>query len=110
MAPIPPYGVAIHEAIKSGDTNAMKKAKADAEAYLKDHDDIEPALDQLKAAIGRLTGKSGIVPLYGVVIHEAIACGDLARMKAVMAQGQAQLAEAADVRTALAALRAKIGE
>lgn len=106
MTGIPMYAVAIHEAIKSGDISSMENIKQAADAYLKDHGDVSAALEILKSEIAKCKGKSGPVPLYGVIIHEAIASGDVSRMKDVLAQAETQLAEAGDVRSALTALRA----
>lgn len=110
MTGVPMYAVAIHEAVKSGNINAMKTVLAEAEAYLKDHGDVSAALELLKVEIARIKHKAGPIPLYGVVIHEAIAAGDVERMKEVLAAAEAQLAESGDVRAALTALRAALSE
>jgi hypothetical protein len=49
-----------------------------------------------------------IVPLYGVVIHDAAASGDLARMNAVAAAAQAHIDATDGVKAALTALQAEI--
>ena len=110
MTARPLYAVAIQEAAKSGDIDAMKTIQSEANAYLKDHGDVGAALELLKAEMERLKQQAGVIPLYGVIIHEAIASGDCARMKDVLATAEAQLAEAGDVRSALTALRAALGE
>lgn len=110
MTARPLYAVAIQEAIESGDINAMQAIENEANAYLKDHGDVSAALELLKAELERLKHQTGVVPLYGVIIHEAIASGDCARMKDVLATAEAQLAEAGDVRAALTALRAALSE
>jgi Domain of unknown function (DUF1843)/Domain of unknown function (DUF1842) len=51
-----------------------------------------------------------IVTLYGVVIHEAQASGDLARMNAVAAQAEAHIAATPAVQSALTALKAEIAK
>lgn len=53
MAPIPPYGVAIHEAIASGDQSRMQQAAQDAEEWLKHVDEVRTALAELREHIGR---------------------------------------------------------
>lgn len=45
------------------------------------------------------------IPLYGVIIQEAVASGDLSRMKAVKAQAEQYLATAKDVEAELGNLR-----
>jgi len=49
--PIPPYGVAIHEAIRSGDVGAMKKVAEEAKAYITHAKEVEAALEKLTAEI-----------------------------------------------------------
>lgn len=110
MSVRPLYAVAIQEAIKCGDINAMKKIQSEAEAFLKDHGDVGAALELLKAKLAGPKDYTGIVPLYGVIIHEAIASGNVARMKEVLVAAEAQLAAAGDVRSALTALRAALGK
>ncbi len=51
-----------------------------------------------------------IVPLYGVVIHEACCCGDLERMKAVAKQAEEYLHESGDVPAALEVLKVEIAK
>jgi Domain of unknown function (DUF1843)/Domain of unknown function (DUF1842) len=46
--------------------------------------------------------------LYGVVIHEAVASGDRARMKDVAAQAERHIAATPEIQAALAALKAEI--
>jgi hypothetical protein len=48
MHPIPPYGVAIQEAIASGDNARMQQAAQDAEKWLKQADEVRAALAQLR--------------------------------------------------------------
>ncbi len=107
---LPPYGVAIHDAIASGDVGQMQKTAADAESYLKEYGEIGDGLKKLKAEIDRLGGRpSVIVPLYAVPIQDAIASGDAGRMKEVAQQAEDYLAEADKVRAALADLKKAIG-
>jgi hypothetical protein len=48
--------------------------------------------------------------LYGVAIHQSIATGDLAMMKAVAAQAQQYLADHGDVSAALEGLKIEIAK
>ena len=104
------YGVGIHEAIKSGDLKAMKKIQKEAESYIESHGDVAAALEVLKAELAKKDDNAGPIPLYGVIIHEAIASGDAGRMQDVLVRAQAQLSEMGDVRAALTALKAELGE
>lgn len=56
--PIPPYGVAIQQAVASGDLITMKRVAAEAETYLKEHGDVAAALEALRAEISRHERKS----------------------------------------------------
>jgi len=49
--PIKPYGVAIQEAVKSGDLERMKSVLADSEAYIETAQNIEAAVSELKSII-----------------------------------------------------------
>jgi len=51
---------------------------------------------------------STAIPPYGVVIHEAIASGDLAKMKAAAQQAEAYVQEWGNVPAALEALKQEI--
>ena len=51
-----------------------------------------------------------IVPLYGVTICEAVASGDLARMKEVARQAEAHVHEWGNVPAALEALKLEISK
>ena len=50
IGPVPPYGIAIREAVARGDAAEMKKVAAAARKHLTD---VQSALDKLTAAIGR---------------------------------------------------------
>ncbi|ASG22573.1 MULTISPECIES: DUF1843 domain-containing protein [Nitrospirillum] len=54
MTIIQPYGVAITQAIASGDLEEMKRAKALAEDHVQRYGDIPTLLTHLKAAIAKL--------------------------------------------------------
>jgi hypothetical protein len=51
--PLPPYGVAIKEAIASGDLRSMKAASKAAKKHIAD---VEKALKALEAKIAKLGG------------------------------------------------------
>lgn len=52
--PIPPYGVAIHQAVASGDLDQMKAVAQAAEDYLDSHGNVSAALEALKVEIAKL--------------------------------------------------------
>ncbi|MGZ8182983.1 MAG: DUF1843 domain-containing protein [Methylobacter sp.] len=54
MHPIPPYGVAIQEAVASGNLNKMKEVCHQAEEHLKNAGNISAALQMLKIEIAKL--------------------------------------------------------
>lgn len=56
--PMPPYGVAIHQAIASGDLERMKSLVAETEEHLRRAGDVRVALDQLKLEIERASQRS----------------------------------------------------
>lgn len=118
-ATVPPYGVAIQDAIVSGDLSRMKKAAEEAERYLKTHGDVAQALKDLREEIVRLetsgrAGASDIVP-YGDPIRAALASGDLQRMNHMIRSTEDWLRRVREVEAALADLkreaasRSKIG-
>lgn len=53
---VPPYGVAIHEAIASGDVARMKQVATDAEEYLRDAEEVRQVLPKLHDEIARAGG------------------------------------------------------
>jgi HPt (histidine-containing phosphotransfer) domain-containing protein len=55
---IPPYGVAIHEAVASGDLERMKAAAQQAEDYLREWGNVPAALESLKMEISKLEKKA----------------------------------------------------
>ena len=55
--PIPPYGVAIQQAIASGSIDQMKRVVKDAETFLSEHGDVRSALEVLKVEIARHEAK-----------------------------------------------------
>ncbi len=54
---IPPYGVAIQEAVASGDLAKMKEAAQQAEQYVREWGDVSSALEVLKLEISKLEKK-----------------------------------------------------
>lgn len=113
--PIPPYGVAIHDAIASGDVSKMQQVAGDAESYLKEYGEIGDGLKKLQAEIERLGGGDGagvkpsFHPLYAVAIQEAIKSGDSGKMKEVSQQAEDWLKQADEVRAALGDLQKAMG-
>jgi hypothetical protein len=57
MTDVRPYGVAVQQAVASGDLTQMKTAAAAAEAHLKEYGNISAALEVLKAEIAKLEAK-----------------------------------------------------
>ncbi|GEM_PF-1044683 len=55
---IKPYGVAVTDAIASGELARLKEAHAAAEAHLAEHGDVATALALLKLEIAKLEAKS----------------------------------------------------
>ena len=102
------YGVAIHDAIASGDLNRMKALAHEAEAFLEKHGDVRASLQALESEMARIDNGPNPVPPYGVAIHEAISSGDLNRMKAVAAEAEAWLKQRGNVSAALQALKNEI--
>ena len=55
---VPPYGVAIQQAIASGKLDNMKRLAQEAEAHLAQHGDLRVALELLKVEIAKHEQKS----------------------------------------------------
>jgi hypothetical protein len=53
MTDAKPYGVAIQQAVASGDLQRMKAAAADAEKYLSEHGNVSAALEALRIEISK---------------------------------------------------------
>lgn len=51
------YGVAIHEAVASGDLEKMKAVARQADEYLREAGNVPAALELLKIEIAKLEGK-----------------------------------------------------
>lgn len=54
---VPPYGVAIQQAIARGDLAEMKRVAEQAEVYLKEWGDIRGALSALRVEIAKAEQK-----------------------------------------------------
>lgn len=90
--PIPPYGIAMTDAIASGDTAKMSAARDAAFAHLATSADVARLLPELEKAIKAKGGP--IRPLYAVTIQDAVARGDaaeLSRLKGEVASYSALL-------------------
>jgi hypothetical protein len=105
--PVPPYGVAIHEAIASGDPATMRRAETSAVNHLSD---VQQALGALRGELARSAGGGPVIPLYGVSLQQALASGDLARMRSVVNQAETTANLPADAQSALAEVKAYLGQ
>lgn len=52
-ATVPPYGVAIHQAIAAGDLDRMRALVTETEDYLRKAGDVSAALELLKVEVAR---------------------------------------------------------
>jgi Domain of unknown function (DUF1843) len=50
---IPPYGVAIREAVAKGDVDEMRRVATDAEEHVREYGNVSAALELLKAEIAK---------------------------------------------------------
>jgi Domain of unknown function (DUF1843) len=57
MTDVKPYGVAIQQAVATGDLARMKTAAAAADAYLQECGNVSAALEILKTEIAKLEAK-----------------------------------------------------
>ena len=55
---VKPYGLAIQQAIASGDVAKMKAVAKQAEKYIQDHGNVPAALEALKIEIAKLAKPS----------------------------------------------------
>ena len=83
---VPLYGVAMSDAMASGDVNKMTAIRDQAFAHLAADAEVARLLPELEKAI---QSKGGLIrPLYAVTIQDALARGDaaeIARLKAEVA-------------------------
>ena len=63
-----------------------------------------------KTAAKRKTKRTGPILLYGVGMQQAIASGDLRKMRAVAKQAEKQLAQQGNIAAALEALKIEIAK
>lgn len=110
----PLYAVTIQQAAASGDLARMKAVAGQAEALGSPSPEIAAALSSLKAEIASTEtpaspGHATITP-YGAAITQAIAQGDVAGMKRVLAQTQGYVSELQGAMTALQGEIAKHGK
>lgn len=101
---VPPYGVAIQEAIASGDVATMRRAEAAATSHL---DEVQRALAALRGEIQR---GGPVIPLYGVALQQALASGDVARMRSVVSQAESTRDLPPDAASALAEVKAHLAQ
>lgn len=102
---VPPYGVAIHDAIASGDVATMRRAEAAAESHLSE---TQRALAALRGELAQRGGP--VVALYGVSLQQALASGDVARMRSVVSQAEATSDLPAEAASALAEVKAHLAQ
>ncbi|MET1112297.1 MAG: DUF1843 domain-containing protein [Allosphingosinicella sp.] len=112
-----PYGVAISDALSDPnstleDLNALRDR---GRQELEETGDLAGALEKLEAEIqsrggGYAKPGGGVVPLYGVVIHDALSDPQtsLERLNELRDQGRRQLEEQGDLAGALDKLEAEI--
>ena len=101
--PLPPYGVAIQDAIASGDVATMKRAEEAAVAHV---DEVQRALGALRGELQR----GPVIPLYGVALQQALASGDVARMRSVVSQAEATKDLPPEAASALAEVKAHLSQ
>lgn len=104
-SPVPPYGVSIQEAIASGDAATMRRAEAAAEGHLSE---VQRALGALRQELAQRGGP--VIPLYGVSLQQALASGDVARMRSVVSQAEATRDLPPDAASALAEVKAHLAQ
>lgn len=101
---VPPYGVAIREALQRGDPAEMARVAKQARDYVAHAEEVKAELVKLD----QRGAQAAVVP-YGEAIQQAIKSGDRAQMERVAAAAEAHLQRTADIREALELLKAEIG-
>lgn len=113
-----PYGVAISDALQDPDSTLenLTALRDQARRELDETGDLAGALEKLEAEIqsrggGYAKPGGGVVPLYGVVIHDAISDPQttLERLTELRDQGRSQLEEQGDLSGSLERLEGEIG-
>lgn len=112
-----PYGVAISDALSDPNSTleSLTALRDQGRRELDETGDLAGALEKLEAEIASRSGGSyqrggGLQPLYGVVIHDAIADPQtsLERLTELRDQGRRQLEEQGDLSGALQRLEQEI--
>jgi hypothetical protein len=120
------YAGPIHEAIASGDVQAMETLAQRAEREGAADPEIQKALGQLRAELGRLRGQGGGSgggygggsgggygneprPLYAEAMQQARASGDVQQMRDLAQRARTEGGSDPAIQSALADLEAEIG-
>ncbi|MEA3010299.1 MAG: hypothetical protein QOJ91_1991 [Sphingomonadales bacterium] len=112
-----PYGVAISDALSDPNSTLedLTALRDQGRRELEEQGDLPGALEKLEAEIQSRSGgyakpAGGIVPLYGVAIHDAISDPQttLERLNALRDEGRRQLEETGDLAGALERLEGEI--
>jgi Domain of unknown function (DUF1843) len=114
-----PYGVAISDALQDPNSTLenLTALRDQGRSELEQSGDLAGALEKLEAEIQSRSGGGyakpggGVVPLYGVVIHDAISHpqSTLEQLTQLRDQGRRQLEEQGDLPGALERLESEIG-
>ena len=113
-----PYGVAISDALQDPNSTLenLTALRDQGRRELDETGDLAGALEKLEAEIQSRSGGyaqpgGGVVPLYGVVIHDAISDPQttLERLTELRDQGRRQLEEQGDLSGSLERLEGEIG-
>ena len=59
MSNVKPYGLAIQQAVASGDLEEMRQAAKDAEEHVAQYGNVPAALEALRIEISKLEAKGG---------------------------------------------------
>jgi len=112
-----PYGVAISDALQDPNSTLenLTALRDQGRRELEETGDLAGALEKLEAEIQSRSGGygkpgGGVVPLYGVVIHDAISDPQttLERLTELRDQGRRQLEEQGDLAGSLERLEGEI--
>lgn len=112
-----PYGVAISDALSDPNSTleTLNALRDQGRSEIEESGDLAGALEKLEAEINSRSGGygkpgGGVVPLYGVVIHDALSDPQttLERLSELRDQGRRQLEEQGDLAGALQRLEQQI--
>ncbi len=92
------YGVVIHDAIRRGDQNEMRKLLSDARSALTQSGDLSFAVAELQGALG---GRPPGHVFYGVVVHDAIQRGNATEIQSLLDGAKATLKDQGDLNAAI---------